>query len=137
MIKITAMMIAATAIMSTSAAADPLTPGNMNDDEWRFSIGTYAFIPVSTTGSATIADSEVDLDFDLSDVLDFLNFAIAGRGEAWKGDFGVILDASYVNLDLGGDIDLPIRRIACLRSARAERVHCAMTRHTNLSVRLG
>ena len=39
------MIIAATAIMSASAAADPLTPRNMNDDEWRFSVGTFAFIP--------------------------------------------------------------------------------------------
>ncbi len=47
------MIIAATAIMSASAAADPLTPRNMNDDEWRFSVSTYVFAPVSTTGSST------------------------------------------------------------------------------------
>ncbi len=49
------MIVAATAIMSASAAADPLTPRKMNDDEWRFSVGTFAFIPVSTTGTSTIA----------------------------------------------------------------------------------
>jgi hypothetical protein len=101
------MIIAATAIMSASAAADPLTPRNMNDDEWRFSVSTYAFIPLSTTGTSTIAGGEVDLDFDLADALDLLNFAIAGRSEAWKGDFGIILDASYVDLGMGGDIGLP------------------------------
>jgi hypothetical protein len=101
------MIIAATAIMSASAAADPLTPRNMNDDEWRFSVSTYVFAPVSTTGTSTIAGGEVDLDFDLADILDFLNLAIAGRGEAWKGDLGFILDASYVDLGMGGDIGLP------------------------------
>ena len=49
------MIIAATAIMSESAAADPLTPRNMNDDEWRFSVSTYAGMPVSTTGTSTVA----------------------------------------------------------------------------------
>ncbi len=58
------MIIAATAIMSASAAAEPLTPRNMNDDEWRFSVSTYAGIPVSTTGTSTIAGGEVDLDFN-------------------------------------------------------------------------
>ena len=38
------MIIAATAIMSASAAAGPLTPRNMNDDEWRFSVSPYAFV---------------------------------------------------------------------------------------------
>jgi len=79
----------------------------MNDDEWRFSVSPYAFVPVSTTGTSTIAGGEVDLDFDLSDALDLLNFAIAGRGEAWKGDLGIILDVSYVDLGAGGDIGLP------------------------------
>ncbi len=102
-----APIIAATAIMSASAAANPLTPRNMNDDEWRFSVSTYAFVPVSTTGTSTIAGGEVDLDFNLSEALELLNFAIAGRSEAWKGDFGVILDASYVDLEMGGDIGLP------------------------------
>ena len=101
------MIIAATAIMSASAAADPLTPRNMNDDEWRFSVSTYAGIPVSTTGTSTVAGGEVDLDFNLSEAIDLLNFAIAGRGEAWKGDFGVILDVSYFELGLGGSLDLP------------------------------
>ena len=101
------MIIAATAMMSASAAADPLTPRNMIDDEWRFSVSTYVFAPVSTTGSSTVAGGEVDLDFDLADILDFLNLAIAGRGEAWKGDLEFILDASYVDLGMGGDIGLP------------------------------
>lgn len=107
MMKRVAMIIAATAILSASAAADPLTPRSMNDDEWRFSISPYAFVPVSTTGTSTVAGGEVDLDFDLSDALDLLNFAIAGRGEAWKGDLGIILDVSYVDLGGGGDIGLP------------------------------
>jgi hypothetical protein len=100
-------IIAATAIISTSAAADPLTPRNMSDEEWRFSVSSYAFVPVSTTGDSTVAGGTVDLDFDLSDALDLLNFAIAGHAEAWKGNFGIILDASYVDLEMGGKIGLP------------------------------
>ena len=95
------------AIISTSATAEPLAPRGMNDNDWRFSVGSYAFVPVSTTGDSTIAGGTVDLDIDLSDALDLLNFAIAGRAEVWKGDFGFILDASYADLGGGGDIALP------------------------------
>ena len=80
MMKRVAMIIAATAILSASAAADPLTPRSMNDDEWRFSISPYAFVPVSTTGTSTVAGGEVDLDFGLSDALDLLKI-IAPRPE--------------------------------------------------------
>ncbi len=44
---------------------------------------------------------------DTSDILDLLSFALSGRLEAWKGDFGLILDGYYVNLDAGGATDTP------------------------------
>jgi hypothetical protein len=50
----------------------------------------YLFLPVSTTGTSTVAGGSVDLDLSLKDVLKHLNFAVSGRAEAWKGDFGLI-----------------------------------------------
>lgn len=35
---------------------------------------------------------------NLRDVLDVLDFAAAGRYEAWKGDWGIILDANYAGI---------------------------------------
>ena len=92
---------------SGMAFADPLGPSGASDDEWRFTVSPYLFAPVSTTGTATVAGASVDLDLSLKDVLKHLNFAISGRAEAWKGDFGLVVDTYYVNI--GGDesIGLP------------------------------
>ncbi|MCZ6862731.1 MAG: hypothetical protein O7I42_21110 [Alphaproteobacteria bacterium] len=89
------------------AFADPLGLGGKSDDEWRFSVQPYLFAPVSTTGTSTVAGGSVDLDLNLKDLLNYLNFMASGRVEAWKGDFGLIIDAYYVNI--GGDetIGLP------------------------------
>ena len=92
---------------SGMAFADPLGLGGASDDEWRFSVQPYLFAPVSTTGTSTVAGGSVDLDLNLKDLLDHLNFMASGRVEAWKGDFGLIIDTFYVNI--GGDesIGLP------------------------------
>lgn len=92
---------------SGMAFADPLGLRGASDDEWRFSVQPYLFLPASTTGTSTIAGGSVDLDLSMKDVLKALDFAVAGRGEAWKGDFGLIIDTYYVNI--GGDesIGLP------------------------------
>jgi len=89
------------------AFADPLGLRGASDDEWRFTVTPYLFLPVSTTGTSTVAGGSVDLDLSLKDVLKHLDFAVSGRGEAWKGDFGIIVDTYYVNI--GGDesIGLP------------------------------
>lgn len=89
------------------AFADPLGLRGASDDEWRFTVSPYLFLPVSTTGTSTVAGGTVDLDLSLKDVLKHLEFAVSGRAEAWKGDFGLIIDTYYVNI--GGDesIGLP------------------------------
>ena len=92
---------------ASEAKADPLNVRGVSDDEWRFSVTPYLFLPVSTSGESTVAGATVDVDLDLSDVLEVLNMAASIRSEAWRGDFGLVLDAYYVNI--GGDesIGLP------------------------------
>ncbi len=72
------------------AFADPLGLRGASDDEWRFSVSPYLYLPVSTTGTSTVAGGSVDLDLSLKDVLKALKFVASGRGEAWKGDFGIV-----------------------------------------------
>jgi len=90
---------------ASSVLAEPTELGSSTD--WDIDITAYAFIPVSTQGTSTIAGSSIDLDLDLQDALDLLNFAMSARLEAWKGDFGLILDTNYLSLSAGGSTTLP------------------------------
>lgn len=89
------------------ARAQAISADPENDDSWRFSFTPYLFLPVSTTGTSTVAGVSADLDLSLSDVFDVLNFAISARGEAWKGDFGVMMDFYYINIGGGSSVQLP------------------------------
>jgi hypothetical protein len=94
-------------VASSTALAEPLALAGANDDEWRFSLTPYLFLPVSTTGTSTVAGGEADVDLSLSDVFDALNMSLSARVEALKGDFGLIVEGYFVHI--GGDetIDLP------------------------------
>ena len=87
--------------------ADPLALSSFNDSEWRVDFSPYVFFPVSVDGDSTVSGQTVSLDLDASDILDLLDFALAGRLEAWKGDFGLILDGDYVNLGAKGTVETP------------------------------
>ncbi len=89
------------------ARADPLATPGISDSEWRADFSPYFFLPVSVTGDSTIAGQTASLDLDAGDLLDALSFALSGRLEVWKGDFGLILDGYYVNLDAGGTVETP------------------------------
>lgn len=67
-------------------------------DNWKFDSSGYGFIPFSTQGTSTVAGSPVDLDMDLKDALDVLDLAFAGRFEAWRQNFGFIVDLNYIKL---------------------------------------
>lgn len=69
-------------------------------DDWTVRLMPYFWVPVSVEGDSTVDGGTVDLDLDLGDVLDLLEFGISGRGEAWKGKLGFIIDAWYVSLAL-------------------------------------
>lgn len=93
-------------LTSTGVHAEPLALEWQDESKWRYSITAYGFLPFSTDGTSTIAGSSVDLDLDFGDAVDLLDFAIAGRFEAWKGDWGLIVDANYVELSAGDTIAL-------------------------------
>lgn len=97
--------IALTAFPAMQASAQSLPTLGQSDSDWRYTLGIYSFLPLSTTGTSTIAGTSVPIDLDLGDVLDLLDWALAGRVEAWNGDFGLIFDANYVSI--GADGPLP------------------------------
>ena len=78
--------------------------------DWEFVVAPYLLMG-SVSGDASIGvagPSEVDLKF--GDILKKLQFAFMLRGEAYKGDWGVIAD--YFYMKLGDDIDTPQEVVA-------------------------
>ncbi len=88
------------------ANAQALSRDQTEDDTWRHSITPYLFLPFSTTGTSTVDGTSVDLDLNLSEVLDILQGAASVRYEGWNGDFGIISEVYYVRL--GEDGTLPV-----------------------------
>lgn len=91
--------------VGSEAGAQTLADGN--NDEWHFTIAPYLFLPVTTTGTSTVAGAEADVDLDLGDVFEVLNMAASIRAEAWYGDFGLMVDGYYTNLGGGGSVPTP------------------------------
>lgn len=108
-IKLTFTLICSAAAVAagSSAKAEPIPLAGQSETEWRHSASIYAFLPARTSGTSTIAGTTVPLDLDLGDALDLLDFAASGRYEAWRGDWGVIVDANYVGLEASGALPAP------------------------------
>jgi hypothetical protein len=80
--------------------SEPLQIQTAEDsDRWRFVFQPYATIPFSTYGSATVKGQTVDYSLSLGRLLQYLSVTASGRVEAWKGNWGFIIDGYYANLN--------------------------------------
>ncbi len=100
------LQIGLTLVAVTVANAQALSRNSTDTDAWRHSITPYLFLPLSTKGTSTVDGTSVDLDLNLSEVLDILQGAASVRYEGWRGDFGIISEVYYVKL--GEDGNLPV-----------------------------
>ncbi len=76
------------------------------DDAWRFELSPYLWAPdidVKSTVSGQTAAAEADF----TDIFDLVEFSGALRFEAWKSDFGIIVDGTYVKLAVDEDVATP------------------------------
>lgn len=94
-------------LLACGAAAQSLPAPGQDDEGWRHTLGFYLFTPLRTKGTSTVAGVPADLDLDLGDVLDVLDFAAAGRFEAWNGDLGIIVDVNYVGIEEDTELSSP------------------------------
>ena len=115
--RLAALLLSAAILPAAQVSAQSLAaPGQTeSDSEWRHAAGIYMFAPLSTSGTSTVGGVSAGIDMDLSDILDVLDFAAAGRYEAWKGDWGIIFDANYAGIEetspLGiGNIQVNVRQ---------------------------
>ena len=86
--------------VSPPEVREPLQIQTVEDsDRWKFVFQPYATIPLSTYGSATVKGQTVDYSLSLGKLLQYLSVTASGRVEAWKGNWGFIIDGYYVNLN--------------------------------------
>ena len=86
--------------VSPPEVPEPLQIQTAEDsDRWRFVFQPYATIPISTYGSATVKGQTVNYSLSLGRLLQYLSVTASGRVEAWKGNWGFIIDGYYVNLN--------------------------------------
>ncbi len=105
-------------LLTGGATAQSLPSLGQDEEDWRHTVGLYLFTPLRTTGTSTVTGVSADLDLDLGDVLSVLDFAAAGRYEAWNGDLGIIVDANYVGIGedttlggpVGSAVDIDVRQ---------------------------
>jgi opacity protein-like surface antigen len=70
-------------------------------DEWEIRLMPYVWMP-SIDADTTVNGLSGSVDVSFGDVLDdYLDFVMFGRGEAWKGKWGLTFDGVY--FDLGMD----------------------------------
>lgn len=96
-----------------SNTPEPVSESEESSPRWRFTLTPYAFVPLSVEGSATVRDFTADINLGLDDILNPLNFAAAGRVEAWRGHLGIIFDGSYFNLSQDNTRSLSIPNCLC------------------------
>lgn len=95
------------AAWGTAAAAQAMDFLGREPEETSFSITPYMFLPVTTTGTATVTGVRADVDLSGSDILDALSLAGSLRAELTHGDFALILDGYFVHLGGGTAVALP------------------------------
>jgi len=71
---------------------------NGDGDSWRFVIAPYAWIP-TVAGDAGIQGASGPIALQMDDVLEHAVFAFTGHAQARKGNWVIMLDGSYFNLE--------------------------------------
>ncbi|MGQ9873474.1 hypothetical protein [Leptodesmis sp.] len=104
-------------------------------DRWQISVSPYFFVPLRVRTDATLAGS-TSFKLGLGDILDFDRaFNASLRVEAWKNQWGVILDGFYISAKDSGKLGVtfPFRTLEDLGINAAIRASA----NASLSVRQG
>jgi opacity protein-like surface antigen len=89
------MLVLASALTPAKAADLALAP---DTSEWRFTLAPYAW-GVGLSGDVGLfGRGPVEVDIPFSDILENLDFAAMGVGEAHNGTWGVFVDLNYTSL---------------------------------------
>lgn len=90
------ILVLAAGSMTAAKSAD-LAPAP-DSNEWRFTLAPYVW-GVGLSGDVGLfGRGPVDVDIPFSDILENLDFAAMGVGEAHNGSWGVFVDLNYTSL---------------------------------------
>jgi hypothetical protein len=103
------------ALVGTWAYAQEAPSKEPAKSKWEFHVIPY-FWMAGIGGDVTVRDIEADVDIKLGDVLDHLDYGGELHLEAWRGNWGIFLDPTYLKLSadgegtgpIGGSIDVDI-----------------------------
>lgn len=74
--------------------------GDTESDPWTFELILYPYLmPARIDGRSTVAGVSVPISFHLKEVINDLSFSAAVRFEAWKGPWGLTVDAMYTKIE--------------------------------------
>jgi hypothetical protein len=79
--------------------------GAQGSDDWEFHIAPLYLWAVDLGGTMTVKGVEQPFEVKFADAFENLEATFTIHFEAWKGDWGLLADLSW--LDLGGDLTLP------------------------------
>ena len=88
-------------VLAAPVSAQEGFPGDKGRDEWNNDFVVYLWA-VNMDATSTVGTNQVPLDVSFSDLWDKMKFAASGHYEGRKGNWGVLLDGSYVNLGEDG-----------------------------------
>ncbi|MHC4525931.1 MAG: porin family protein [Planctomycetota bacterium] len=98
------LLISLLLINSPAYSQDPLAE---EENGWKVSAAPYFWAP-SIDGDSTISGATAAIDLSFSDIMDdFDVWGISNRVEAWKGDWGLIFDGMYVDMETEGELTDP------------------------------
>ena len=81
----------------TAHAQSPSAPPS--GDGWEFTVAPYV-MGASLDGTTTVMGRDADVDVTAGDIFDHMKFGAMGMAAARKGNWGVVADAVWVNLEI-------------------------------------
>ena len=98
------LLIGLLLVHAPAYSQDPMAEDN---NGWDVSVAPYFWAP-SIDGDSTISGGTAKIDLSFSDIIDdFDVWGISTRVEAWKGDWGLIFDGMYLDLETDAKLTDP------------------------------
>jgi hypothetical protein len=97
MVRRKGLLVLASLVVALLLTAAPSGAQEGTSDKWEFTVTPYMWL-AGLEGDMTAEGTKSDVDLSFSDIWDILDIGGAVHLEAWKGDWGLFLDPTYMKL---------------------------------------